>query len=172
MSSRGPWPRPSTDRSPGPCMGESPLHAPVLGSSEAEGTQVSPAHPLRVGLECRPPGLSAKAAVWADPGWKRVRGLTLSSTRCSLSRSWNMWPTSFPRERSRAAFPSLLRSRRCAFQPAPTSPLQVTKDVPARTHASTLVSEGDISLLSLSPSHTVTHTCTHIHTPHTCTCAT
>lgn len=56
-------------------MGESPLHAPVLGSSEAEGTQVSPAHPLRVGLECRPPGLSAKAAGLGRPWLEAGQGL-------------------------------------------------------------------------------------------------
>lgn len=113
-------------------MGKSPLHALVLGVIGGRGDPGQPCPPLRVGLECRPPGLSAKAAGRADPGCTRLSGLTLSSTRRSLGRK--MWPGSFPRECSRILLsPPFFHSRRCTCQPAPTSPLRVTKDVPAQT---------------------------------------
>lgn len=113
-----------------------------------------------MGLECRPPGLSAQAAGRADPGWTRLSDLTLSSTRCALSRK--MWPGSFPRECSRILLsPPFFHSRRCTCQPAPTSPLRVTKDVPTRTRLhwfqrATSPSPRLLHILSHARAHTFT----------------
>lgn len=96
-----------------------------------------------------------------------VAGLTLHCSCCSLSRSWKVWPSSFPQECSGSLpSPPFFFSGLWAFQSAPTAHPHLTKR-PQKTRLN--AGPQGVVPLPLPHTHSLTRVYACAHTTHVCT---